>query len=65
MKKLDNADAFPSWYTLREKPILLLYFAYYYDSANSYAEHPWLLPTDFCLLLNAKSFTLCEAQILT
>lgn len=39
-EKLDNAGAFLSWYTLREKPILLLYFAYSYDSANSYAEHP-------------------------
>lgn len=65
MKKLYNAGAFLSWYILRDKPILLLYFAYYYDSANSYAEHPWPLPTNFCLPLKAESFTLCEGQILT
>lgn len=52
-----------AWH-LKRKPILLLYFAYYDDSANSSAEHLRLLPIHFCLPLNAKPFTLCEGQIL-
>lgn len=63
-EKLDNAGAFLSWYTLREKPILLLYCAYYYDSANSYAEHRGFYPP-ISVFLWMLSLTLCEGQILT
>lgn len=43
-----------------KRTMFLLYFAYYYDSANSYAEHCQVLPTDFCLWM--LCLTLWEGQ---